>query len=234
MEAHGSRADPELDRWRRVYAGEEYYYGSDPGPVARRAVRYHRPLLPGGGRALDAGCGEGQDLAFLAECGYDATGIEFTSEGALKSRAMLEERGLRAAVEEIDLRSFEPQSSYDLVLAVNCVQFLGTEAPEVLRSLMALTSPGGVIGLSLFARKPEERALQGTLWLTTLDELLRQFANWQPLEAAQLWQWHASSSVPQEFLTLIARKPVVQSLVASRRIEASVGQIPRPGLTTED
>src|SRR2546423_195422 len=60
----------EFQRWSAVYAGDQYYYGSEPGPVARRAVRYHRQYRPRGGTALDAGCGEGQDLAFLAERGY--------------------------------------------------------------------------------------------------------------------------------------------------------------------
>ena len=71
-------AGSEFQRWSAIYAGEEYYYGSEPGPVARRAVRYHRQYRPRGGTALDAGCGEGQDLAFLAARGYVATGVEFT------------------------------------------------------------------------------------------------------------------------------------------------------------
>ena len=72
-------AGPEYQRWSAVFAGDDYYYGSEPGPVARRAVRYHRRYRPRGGTALDAGCGEGQDLAFLAEQGYVATGVEFTN-----------------------------------------------------------------------------------------------------------------------------------------------------------
>ncbi|HEU4753709.1 MAG TPA: class I SAM-dependent methyltransferase, partial [Armatimonadota bacterium] len=88
-----SRVDAELDRWTRLFSGAEYFYGQDAGPVARRAVRYHRAYRPGGGRALDAGCGEGQDLAFLAERGYEATGIEFTAPGAEKARRLLAERG---------------------------------------------------------------------------------------------------------------------------------------------
>src|SRR5207302_10437115 len=85
-------ADPQYRFWNTAFAGADYYYGSEPGPVARRAVRYHRPWLPRGGTALDAGCGEGQDLAFLVECGYAATGLDFTESGVRKAEELLRER----------------------------------------------------------------------------------------------------------------------------------------------
>src|ERR1051326_205266 len=40
---------PAPQRWSAVFAGEEYYYGTEPGPVARRAVRYHRQYRARGG-----------------------------------------------------------------------------------------------------------------------------------------------------------------------------------------
>src|SRR3954451_20647363 len=88
----------EYQRWSAIYSGESYYYGSDAGPLARRAVRYHRQYRPRGGTALDAGCGEGQDLALLAERGYVATGVEFTGSGAAKAARLLRSRGLEAEV----------------------------------------------------------------------------------------------------------------------------------------
>ena len=198
--------DAEMTRWSRAFAGEELFYGTDPGPVARRAVRYHRPYLPTGGTALDAGCGEGQDLAFLAEQGYRATGVEFTANGARKAERFLQARGFGGIVLEQDLRAWQPEQPYDLVLAVNSVQFLGEDAPAVLEKLMGTVAPGGVMGLSLFARRPEEATVYGTVWFTTLEEVLARFAGWQPLEAAQLWQWNTRSGEAQEFVTLIARK----------------------------
>ncbi len=221
--------DQELSRWRRVYADDHYYYGADPGPVARRAVRYHSPSPPYAGRVLDAGCGEGQDLAWLAGLGYQATGVEFTPEGAAKSRLLLQERGLDAEVVHQDLRQFlgaaggplncamrsadcglgsEGQANprYHLVLAVNVLQFLGADALECLDRLAELTAPGGVLALSFFARQPDEPAVRGTVWFTTLEELLDRLKGWQPLEAANLWQWNPATNEPQPFVTLIARR----------------------------
>ena len=203
-----STFDPELERWSRIFSGSAFYYGEDPGPVARRCVRYHRPILRTGGKALDAGCGEGQDLAFLAQSGYDALGVDFTPQGTQKARAFLAQKALQARVECADLRFWNTAERFHLVLAVNCLQFLGAEAMPTLDKLMQLTAPRGVLGLSLFAREagPGEPggAVQDTLYFATLRELLEKFSDWQPFEASQLWQWNGGG--PQPFVTLIAQK----------------------------
>jgi SAM-dependent methyltransferase len=211
-------AGPEYQRWSAVYAGDDYYYGSEPGPVARRAVRYHRQYRPRGGTALDAGCGEGQDLAFLAEQGYVTTGVELTESGAAKAERLLMSRGLEAEIICADLRRYEPAHRFDLVIAVNSVQFLGSEADACLRRLLAAVSPGGVCGISIFspecrstgpvaAKHREAREVEptGGLRRLSLEELMAFLPGWQMLEAAQVWQWNPHTNQPQPFATLIAR-----------------------------
>jgi SAM-dependent methyltransferase len=202
-------SNSEYQRWSAVYAGDQYYYGSDAGPVARRAVRYHRQYRPRGGAALDAGCGEGQDLAYLAEQGYVATGVEFTEAGAAKAERLLRARGLEAEILREDLKAFAPPRKYDLVLAVNSLQFMGHAGEECLTRLIGATTPGGVFGISMFAR-PAGMAAGGAnaasgIWLITLEELLAHFAGWQMLEVARLWQWNPHTNEPQPFVTLVAR-----------------------------
>ena len=198
--------DAELLRWRRIYHGESYYYGEEPGPVARRAVRYHRAFMPRGGTALDAGCGEGQDLAFLAERGYEATGVDFTEEGTAKARRLVAARGLEAEVLQGDLRDLDAARRYDLVLAVNSIQFMGADAPAALERVMEAVAPGGVIGLSLFAREGSAPAVSATIYFIPLEELLQRFQGWQCMEAAKLWQWNVQNNQPQAFVTLVAQK----------------------------
>ena len=195
----------EKERWNSLFHGDSYYYGHDPGPLARRAVRYHRSLADKPGRALDAGCGEGQDLLFLSQQGYEATGIEFTSNGWRKTQQLLTESGVTAQLHEADLRHC-PLEIYDLVIAVNSVQFLGSDAPAVLQRLIQAVATNGVLALSLFAREAHQNEVENTIWRTTLTDLQTLLPGWQWLEAANLWQWNTQTNLPQAFVTLIARK----------------------------
>ncbi len=200
--------NPELERWTRNFADSEYLYGHDPGPVARRAIRYQKPLLASGqtASALDVGCGEGQDLLFLAREGYAATGIDFTETGIAKARTIVENNGQSAELVRADILNWQTDEKFDLVLAVNSLQFLGEDAPRALQITQDLVAPGGVIGLSMFARDdPNQSPLDDTIYRWTLDELQLNFTGWQPFEAARLWQWNADG--PQPFVTLIARAP---------------------------
>ncbi|MDF2441271.1 MAG: hypothetical protein JWN98_2255 [Abditibacteriota bacterium] len=202
--------DQQLEYWDTVFAGSKYFYGSEPGPVARRAVRYHRPVCPSGGTAIDFGCGEGQDLAFLAAEGYDAVGIEFTAHGVAKTRQLLAGRALSAEVRQMDLRKLEVHTQYDLVLAVNSLQFLGPDADAALDRVIKKVAPRGVLGLSLFAREEDTPPVENDIYRATLSELQARLqsvlGSWQMLEAANLWQWNRAIDRPQAFVTLIAHR----------------------------
>jgi SAM-dependent methyltransferase len=205
--------DKEYARWSAAYAGDEYFYGADAGPVARRAVRYHHPLRQPGSTpaALDLGCGEGQDLAFLAECGYAATGVDFVENALDKARRLLQERGVPAETFQTNLREWECERRYDLVLACNSLQFLGEDAPSLIERARDATAVGGVLGLSLFACESGEEVRDG-VYFTSLDKLIARFdcdspnRHWQMLETARLWQWNRTVNAPQPFATLIAQR----------------------------
>jgi SAM-dependent methyltransferase len=205
--------DPQHRLWSRAFSGVEYYYGYEPGPVARRAVRYHAPGARPGATALDAGCGEGQDVALLAERGYRATGVEFTETGIEKARQLLRSRGLQAELIHADLRDLDADErlrdrQFDMVLAVNALQFMGADGSACLDRLRERVKPGGVIGLSLWAREAGYANIENGVWLVTLEEVMTRFPGWRMLEAANLWQWNPGSDVPLAFVTLVARAPL--------------------------
>ncbi len=209
--------DAEYEHWNATFAGDDYFYGLEPGPVARRAVRYHRALQTADGCALDIGCGEGQDVLFLAQSGYKVTGLELTHNGLEKTRRLLQTH----AITEVQMWQRDLQNeawtrdlgTFEVVLAINCLQFLGKAAPNVLRQTLNLAAPNGIVGLSVFAREESEPIEDNAeLWLPTRDELLEFLpgAQWQPLEVAQLWQWGMPKAGevarPRMFVTVVARR----------------------------
>ncbi len=175
-------------------------------------MRYHYP--PSGGAApsaLDVGCGEGQDVAFLAAGGYEVTGVDFVPDAVEKAKRLLEQRQLQAQCYQSDLREWDWSGQYDMVLAVNCLQFLGNDTLSILEKVQGSVAPGGVLGLSLFACESGSRVQNGVFFIA-LQELLKQFnhegenRDWQMLETAQLWQWNSSSNAPQPFVTMIVQR----------------------------
>lgn len=195
----------EHERWSQNFSGSNFYYGLDAGPVARRVLRYARPLWKNGARALDAGCGEGQDLVFLAQNGYEAMGVDFTANGIEKARRLLEQNAVSAQLLEADLTQWRAGEPFEVVIAVNSLQFLGEDAPAALENVKNAVADEGFLGFSAFAREDEaEEAVRDGIYRWHLRELLANFADWQPLEAARLWQWGKDG--PQPFVTLVAQK----------------------------
>ena len=206
--SNGQRA-----KWSAIYAGPNYYYGFDAGPVARRVIRYAQPLHANRSTpsALDVGCGEGQDIAFLCECGYETTGLDFVPDAISKAEKLLEARNLQAQLHAGDLRDRNWSAQYDLVLAVNSLQFLGEDTPAILDSVAQSVAVGGVLGFSIFACESGSEVRDGVFFIA-LEELLNRFdckgenRSWQMLETAQLWQWNARANARQPFVTLIAQR----------------------------
>ncbi|HEX8552683.1 MAG TPA: class I SAM-dependent methyltransferase [Abditibacteriaceae bacterium] len=189
--------------WQNAFASDAWYYGADAGTVARRAVRYATTR----GKALDCGCGEGQDLAFLAASGFGSTGLDFTASGVEKTRRILASRGLQGEALQADLSTFDfapLHGRFSLVLCVNALQFLGAAAPRVLGEIAACVAPGGVLGLSVFAPGGSNTA-RDDIWLCSIEALVETLApRFTMHETCALSQWH--NGVPQPFATLVARR----------------------------
>lgn len=206
-----ARNSDQYSCWSSRYRGPEYYYGFDAGTVARRAVRYHYPPQGVKPTALDIGCGEGQDLAFLSQSGYEATGIDFVPEAIEKAERLLKERRLQASLNVCDLYRWNWTQQYNLVLAVNSLQFLGEDASRFLELARDSVAVGGVLGLSLFGCE-SGLEVRDDLFFIALEELLKKFdcessgRSWQMLETSSLWQWNVQANAPQPFTTLIAHR----------------------------
>ena len=56
-----------------------------------------------GGRVLDLGCGMGRHVKFLAQFGFDAFGCDYSSQGVLHTKELLNSSGLKADVREADM-----------------------------------------------------------------------------------------------------------------------------------
>ncbi|HTK16322.1 MAG TPA: class I SAM-dependent methyltransferase [Acidimicrobiia bacterium] len=130
----------DCNAWDERYAGDDLVWSAVPN---RFLVAEVETLPPG--RALDLACGEGRNAVWLAERGWDVTGVDFSKVGLGKARRLAEARGVSAQWEVADVTEYaaEPES-FDLVI----VMYL--HLPEASRRLAfqhaaAGVAPGGTL-----------------------------------------------------------------------------------------
>jgi SAM-dependent methyltransferase len=122
-----------------------------PAPELVRAIA-QRPL----GRALDIGCGTGTNVRYLAEHGWQATGIDFVP--AAIDRARRKTQGLPATLLVGDvtrLAELDLPGPYDLALDMGCFHSLTAEGQQrYAAGLKRWLKPGGVFLLYAFQSAP--------------------------------------------------------------------------------
>lgn len=114
--------------WDRRYAEREFVWTVEPN---RFLVHEAEGLQPG--RALDLACGEGRNAVWLAEHGWQVTGVDFAAVGLDKARRLASARGVDGEWIAADLLEYRPEPrSFDLVLVLY-LQLPASERTPVLR-----------------------------------------------------------------------------------------------------
>jgi SAM-dependent methyltransferase len=129
-----------MDRaeWDRRYVGSELLWSAKPN---RFLVAEVSELAPG--RALDLACGEGRNAVWLAERGWQVTGVDF-SEVAIEKAVRLAD-ACKVAVEWLvaDLLRFQvPSEAFGLVLLFY-LQLPARERQQIVRAAAEAVAPGG-------------------------------------------------------------------------------------------
>ncbi|MER7154639.1 bifunctional class I SAM-dependent methyltransferase/NUDIX hydrolase [Streptomyces lydicus] len=109
------------------------------------------PAPPGGGHALDVGCGLGELARHLATTGYTVDGVDYAASAVTLATGLAEQmspppagkvRFLRCDVERDSLDAL--RSSYDLITFRLSYAFLG-DRTRVMRRLRERLNPGGAV-----------------------------------------------------------------------------------------
>lgn len=157
-----SAADPagffEPSSWEQRYAGDGTHWSGAPNP---QLVAEASRLAPG--TALDIGSGEGADVIWLAQQGWQATGVDFSANGLARAAQHAERAGVAAQTswQQADARTLTvPAPGVDLVTTHYLHPAAGA-MPEVLARLAQAVAPGGhllVVGHAPTADHPAPTA----------------------------------------------------------------------------
>jgi cyclopropane fatty-acyl-phospholipid synthase-like methyltransferase len=118
------------------------------------------------GRALDVGCGTGDTSIYLAQHGWDVTGIDFVQRAIDRAKVKADAAGARVRLLRADvtrLREFSVGDGFTLVVDNGCFHGLGDEQRDgYVRELTALTTPGArllLVGFLPGKRRPGPRGV---------------------------------------------------------------------------
>jgi SAM-dependent methyltransferase len=128
----------EREDWDRRYAGRELLWTGEPN---RFLVAETPGLRPG--RALDIACGEGRNAVWLAEQGWQATGVDFSEVALAKARQLADVRGVQTDWVAADLVDYRPEPyAFDLVI-VFYLQVSAVQRHAIVRTAAEAVAPGG-------------------------------------------------------------------------------------------
>ncbi|MBO0702524.1 MAG: class I SAM-dependent methyltransferase [Candidatus Dormibacteraeota bacterium] len=114
----------------------------------------HRPP----GRALDIGCGTGTETIYLAEHGWEATGVDMVPRALSLARRKAAAAGVSPRFVEADatrLQDFGVGDGYDLLLDFGCFHTLPADQRDAyVESVSRAAAPGATFLLIGFTRPP--------------------------------------------------------------------------------
>jgi 2-polyprenyl-3-methyl-5-hydroxy-6-metoxy-1,4-benzoquinol methylase len=92
-----------------------------------------------GQRVLDIACGEGRNSLFLAHQGFTVFGVDIAETALERARNRICAAGLAAEFQAVDLDTWQPTATYDLIITINFLQ------RELFPLLVSHLSPGGLL-----------------------------------------------------------------------------------------
>jgi SAM-dependent methyltransferase len=125
------------DDWNRRYQGDDLLWAERPN---RSLVAEADGLVPG--RALDLACGEGRNAVWLAERGWQVTGVDFSRVALDKGRRLADERGVAVNWVCADLLECAPPEAFELVI-VFYLQLPEYERHAIFSRAASAVAPGG-------------------------------------------------------------------------------------------
>jgi SAM-dependent methyltransferase len=126
--------------WDERYAGPELVWGAGPNCFVAEELAGLEP-----GRALDLGTGEGRNAIWLAERGWQVTGVDFSATGLARAAELARRRGVSVDWVQDDLLSYQPvPAGYDLVL-IAYIQLPADDLARLVRAAVTALAPGGTL-----------------------------------------------------------------------------------------
>ncbi len=131
------------------------------------------------GKVLDLGCGDGREIEFLQEKGFECMGIDWNTEKIGQNK----ERNSSVNWISQDIRNFKFEQQYELIIAKTVIHYFPKEEQiELIKKIKNATKDNGINFIATFT---DEIPMKGQCYLMKKNELLNYYLNWKILQFAQ-------------------------------------------------
>lgn len=147
--------EPEFSqRMLQNHLAQEHDWASRTKTIIRRHTNWIAAQLPNPqARILDLGCGPGLYTHMLAQSGYNCVGVDFGPASINYAREKAQGCGLALEYVLSDVRDYQPQGQFDLVMMVfgELNEFSREDALGLLLKVAGCLKPGGKLLLEVQA-----------------------------------------------------------------------------------
>ena len=153
--------------WEKRYGDTERVWSGRVNATMAAVVGEFTP-----GSVIDLGCGEGGDVLWLAEQGWQAHGLDISSTAVGRARAEADARGLDGATfTATDLSTWQPEpESVDLVTASFFQSNVALDRAAILRAAASAVRPGGRLVVISHAQGPAGSSHRGPNMVTARED----------------------------------------------------------------
>jgi tellurite methyltransferase len=164
--------DADRIKWDERYSGPENFFSFGPSRLLAASLQQVLSLVPGK-RALDLACGEGRNSIFLAQHGFEVTGVDISPRGLERARRQAAAVGVTVDFIEADLDQWRPQGVYHLILNFNFLM------RDLIPTLVEVLAPGGVVLMETIFDAPGLQGEHRKDYLLQPGELGRVFGGYE-------------------------------------------------------
>ena len=136
--------------WNERYAGEEFFYGTQPNAF----LASQKALLKPGMRCLAVADGEGRNGVWLAEQGLEVLSVDSSHVAQAKAKKLAQQHGVAMLFEQVDLLQWDwpvlssaegGENEFDVVVAI-FIQFVTSpEREQMFAAIKRCLKPGGLL-----------------------------------------------------------------------------------------
>jgi SAM-dependent methyltransferase len=153
------------DFWNGKFSDPKTAFNRSPNQLLVEAVRDHKP-----GAAVDLGMGEGRNAVYLAQQGWQVTGVDQSDVAVAQARKRAMETGVKLDGVVDDLDHFDlGRSRWDLIVVMYVHAWYHSAKPGCVQRIVEALKPGGLLVVEGFA--------SNETYMFHSNELLRDFGD---------------------------------------------------------